>query len=727
MNRIRLSAILALASSALFAACVCANRVADTASDNSFVTRTGPGLEVDRGSESIESAPDAGSASGTIAFRGREIDLAPHIRGFPYRSLHVDGEGGRLFYIEKTDGGDILKVLPLAGDVDLAAGRQLNDVDWSTRNLWHYWSHVDEASGRLFAMADEANEERMNVYAISMSDGSVEQITDNDYTYGFSFSPDGGRLAYIARRGVTEPFNSCLMLRDLRSGDEREVWCDGGGADRFTWSDIHFQYEHSDDAAHDNVGLTHALLTVQHDGDRNKENIARIDLRSGELELLLERGVDTYKLWIAENGVFGDAVHFVSAAGGVDAVYRYNVADGSVVALAEFEHPIDHAELAVIPRGPAGSGQSTGTEPALVVMTQDNRRSVLSVHDGLTGAELEKATIEAMAGVAAISGGSIWTRASSARTPFEMYRIDTMLRRNANGSVDSFEMDDRLVVTVPDEVLARIQQCEVSEMSYRSFDGREITGLYYAPKSPLEGADRRVRITAFYGGANHWSNSSQIMCEAGIATLSPAPRGSSGFGAEFSALNDGDLGGDEIIDLFYAARWLEQEQGFSPEQIGVYGGSHGGYATMRALTFPPDTNGRGEGYDFGFGISHAGFSDIISFYEECNIPDWVILEAGDPADEAEKLRDRSPISHVERLRAPILLTHGENDSRVPVEESRRFARRARELDRPVTYVEFAGQGHGISGLDNAERYYRAVLDFMSEVIDSAGQGASPPR
>ena len=207
------------------------------------------------------------------------------------------------------------------------------------------------------------------------------------------------------------------------------------------------------------------------------------------------------------------------------------------------------------------------------------------------------------------------------------------------------------------------------------------------------------------------------MCEAGVATLSPSPRGSWGFGAEFAALNDGDLGGDEIIDIFYAARWLESDRGYSNSQIGVYGGSHGGYATMRALTFPPETNERGESYDFGFGMSHAGFSNIISFYETCNIPDWVLLEAGDPATDAERLLDRSPISHVERLQAPILLTHGENDSRVPVDESRLFAAAAAELGAPVTYVEFAGQGHGIDGLDNTLTYYSTIFDFLDAVIE----------
>ena len=137
---------------------------------------------------------------------------------------------------------------------------------------------------------------------------------------------------------------------------------------------------------------------------------------------------------------------------------------------------------------------------------------------------------------------------------------------------------------------------------------------------------------------------------------------------------------------------------------------------MRALTFPPETNGRGEDYDFGFGMSHAGFSSIVSFYDATNIPDWIILEAGDPVAEREKLLDRSPISHVDLLDSPILLTHGSNDNRVGVTESRSFVEAARQVEKPVTYVEFEGQGHGISGLENQVTYYQTRFDFLESVV-----------
>jgi dipeptidyl aminopeptidase/acylaminoacyl peptidase len=211
------------------------------------------------------------------------------------------------------------------------------------------------------------------------------------------------------------------------------------------------------------------------------------------------------------------------------------------------------------------------------------------------------------------------------------------------------------------------------------------------------------------------------MCAAGFTVVSPSVRGSDGFGRDFHALNDRDLGGDEIVDLFWVARWLEERAGLDARHIGVYGGSHGGYATMRAMTFPPGTNGRNESYPFGFGMAHAGFSDIQTFHDKCNIPDWVVLESGDPSKPADlaKMKDRSPLSHVDRLQFPLLLTHGSNDWRVPVDESRQFAKKATAAGLPITYVEFEGQGHRIEGLALQVKLFQARFDFLMAVANAA--------
>src|SRR5690606_2611236 len=127
-----------------------------------------------------------------------------------------------------------------------------------------------------------------------------------------------------------------------------------------------------------------------------------------------------------------------------------------------------------------------------------------------------------------------------------------------------------------------------------------------------------------------------------------------------------------------------------------------------------------ESYAFGFGMSHAGFSDIASFYDATNIPDWVVLESGDPGvpKDRAKMDERSPLTHVERLKAPLLITHGSADWRVPVEESRRFAEAAKAQGRPVQYVEFQGQGHHIEGLALQVQLYQARFDFLRAVAEA---------
>jgi dienelactone hydrolase len=290
------------------------------------------------------------------------------------------------------------------------------------------------------------------------------------------------------------------------------------------------------------------------------------------------------------------------------------------------------------------------------------------------------------------------------------------------------------VIALPETLTSQIVQCRAEAVKIPTFDRvngkpRELHAFVLRPIRPLSDRSRQLALVeSFYGGDNSYSTFDHIMCAAGITVVSASVRGSDGFGKSFHALNDRDLGGDEIVDLFHVARWTERNLGLTAPQIGVFGGSHGGYATMRALTFPPTTNDRNDSYPFGFGLAHAGFSDIKSFHDQSNIPDWVVLESGDPAVPADltRMRDRSPLSHVDRLQSPLLLTHGANDWRVPVGESRAFAEKAKALGKPVTYVEFAGQGHHIEGLALQRKLYQTRFDFLMSVARPAQTPAARP-
>lgn len=631
-----------------------------------------------------------------VGFRDRQIDLEPYVQGFPYSGFQLSAADGFALWFHTTPEGQHLMTsdIALADELDPTQGRQLGSVDWATRSWWG--AEYVPALDTYFAWADEANEERMNVYTMSPETGELTQLTHNDYTYGFGVSLDGARFVFVSRNGAGEPYNSCVHLRNLRTGDERRLICDEGGDDRFTWTGVLF--------GHDNNS---AVVSIQHDGDRNRGNIALIDLMAEEptLDLLLPRAELNYSLWVVEHSLIGDSFLYVSAESGFDELYSFDLLSRQSTQLTQFGEELSSLEF--VP----------GDQNLVVLTRKRPHETELTFIAADSGEVLYSEVLPYAATLYDAWDDLAYLRATSVGSPFEVVRLQWSRFEGA------LQVAQQTFASLPEALANRIVHCDTTRVSIPTFDTlpdgstRTLHAFYSGPRNPpADDAERLVRITSFYGGENGFSTGTQILCEAGIATLSPAPRGSSGFGADFAALNDGDLGGDEIIDLFYAARWLEREFGYLPHQIGVAGGSHGGYATMRALTFPPETNGRNESYNFGFGLSHAGFSDIIDFFEACNIPDWVVLEAGDPTTEADKLRDRSPLTHASRLQAPLLLTHGTNDQRVPIAGSRDFAAAAAEHGAPVTFVEFEGQGHGIEGLENTLVYYRAIFSFLETVL-----------
>lgn len=656
---------------------------------------TGTGGAKERASDSGRSPSltlTGDPATSLVRYRDREVDLAPFLVGYPYSRFSPDLEHGHLLYFESTPEGQFLRYQELGtGSPDPAAGRRLTDIDWSTRSYWGARYHA--ASDRFFLTSDESNDEKMNVYALSRRDGSLEQITHHDYTYGWGFSEDERFLAVLDRSGMTEPFHTTLKIHDLETGEVRTVLSDEGRDVRFTWTEPRFDF--------DNSAL---FLEVLHDGNRNTPNLARIDLTSPnpDFDLLLPPRVVRYGVSMMKGWVDDHTLLFQSGESGTQDIYRLNLADDSVTRITDFKENVASAAL-----------MKVGERPVILALLGGHVTTEFRLVDPTSGDSLAQSSLPSNCWISDHHGPDAIFQSADTTTPFRLGRV-SVVPGPSEGSL-TFQFDSWL--ELPSEHQKQICTLRSELVEFPTFD-RTLQGFYLEPiNPPKDPAERRVMIIAFYGGDNSYSRDAHILGAAGIATFSPRVRGAWGNGEEFAALNDGDLGGDEIVDLFYAARWLVEHKGYEPHQIGVRGGSHGGYATLRAMTFPPETNDRNDSFDFGFGWSHAGFSDIISFHDECNIPDWVTKEAGDPVRERDKLIDRSPLTHVDRLRAPILLTHGANDWRVPVDESRRFVERAKDLGRPVEYLEFEGQGHGIQGFDNQVRYYQGVMQFLETIQD----------
>jgi dipeptidyl aminopeptidase/acylaminoacyl peptidase len=643
-----------------------------------------------------EPAPTA-EASGIVRYFDREIDLQPFLAGFPYGRWQPSLRTGKLFYFSIGDAYGLRMLEPGAGAPwDLGGGKPIGEVDWSKRSLWSIHHHAPSDS--LWLHADAANDEKMNLWRVSLKDGAIEQVTDHDYVYGLGFSADDKTIAYLPRAGKQAPFRTCLRIRDVGSGDEREVVCDTPAL-TFTWSELRF----SPDASA-------VYFTAQVSGDRNRVQLVRVDLsaKTPRVETLTNTRARRSDLTLLDIDS-PDELVYVANDDGFANLHAYSRKTKKSRQLTKLTEDITSAErvddgIIAVHRTPAGSTLVL-VDPA-TGQVRDSKRFAGSV-DVIDG-----------------HGHRAWLTQESPDIVFEALEVDTTGGRLAVRQV-----------AAPDAALApKVVACKATAVQIPTFDTDKKTGkqrLLHAfllePREPLADPEQRLGlITSFYGGSNSFSELDQVFCAAGLTVVSPSVRGSDGFGRDFHALNDRDLGGDEIVDLFWVARWLEQRAGLDAQHIGVYGGSHGGYATMRAMTFPPSTNERNDSYPFGFGMSHAGFSDIKTFHDACNIPDWVVLESGDPSKAADlaKMKDRSPLSHVDRLQMPLLLTHGSNDWRVPVDESRQFVREAEKRGAPVTYTEFAGQGHRIEGLALQVKLFQTRFDFLMAVARGASGGTS---
>jgi dipeptidyl aminopeptidase/acylaminoacyl peptidase len=137
----------------------------------------------------------------------------------------------------------------------------------------------------------------------------------------------------------------------------------------------------------------------------------------------------------------------------------------------------------------------------------------------------------------------------------------------------------------------------------------------------------------------------------------------------------------------------------------VHGWSYGGYLALIALTRWPTL--------FASGSSHAGMSDLATFFTETET--WMaaasVTEYGDPVVDADLLRDLSPLHRMDRVRAPTLLVHGEQDTNVPVGESVRAYQALREAGVRTEMFLLPGEGHTIVGREGRVASTRLITEW----------------
>jgi dipeptidyl aminopeptidase/acylaminoacyl peptidase len=252
---------------------------------------------------------------------------------------------------------------------------------------------------------------------------------------------------------------------------------------------------------------------------------------------------------------------------------------------------------------------------------------------------------------------------------------------------------------------------------FPSFDGEEVPVFLFTPES---GGPFPVVVTVHGGPESQWrpwyspafAALTQYLVSRGYAVAAPNVRGSTGYGKRYEHLDDVRLRPDSVADLASLHGWLAGRPEIDSSRAVLYGGSYGGYMVLAGLAFQPEL--------WAAGVERVGVANFVTFLERTSAYRRAAreVEYGSLAEDREFLEEISPGNHVEKIRAPLLIQHGRNDPRVPVNESETIHRQLTEQGVRCELLIHEDEGHAIGKLANRIDYFTRVVDFLDEVLGS---------
>lgn len=245
----------------------------------------------------------------------------------------------------------------------------------------------------------------------------------------------------------------------------------------------------------------------------------------------------------------------------------------------------------------------------------------------------------------------------------------------------------------------RLELGEVQFNRVKSFDGLEIPTYIVTPK------ERRGTVVYVHGGP--WGEVSDTytpliasLALAGYKVVAPNFRGSTGYGDTFMMLDVGDVGGGDLRDVVEVRKTLQ-------EDVCIVGYSYGGYMTLMALGKYPEM------WKCGFAGAPVTDWEEMRSMSDSSFKGFIdILLRGD----RELMRDRSPISYAEKVKAPLCIVTGQNDSRTPLRPILNYVNKLNESGKSFEFHVIPGAGHIPYDQEKLNKVLLPMLLFLEEAL-----------
>jgi dipeptidyl aminopeptidase/acylaminoacyl peptidase len=540
---------------------------------------------------------------------------------------------------------------------------------------------------RILVRADLDGSENNQLVEVDVSSGALDWLTDLPdvrheigVPYGSGthpYSPDSTLLGYASNRRDRSVFD--VLVRDLRTGEDRTILA---GEDRY------FPVCWSPDGRR--LVILRAHQVSEHD-------LFVHDLAAGQTRHVTPHdGPATYRPigW----SVDGRGIYLLTNEDRpVSGLAYLDLVESRLDWIATPDHDIDAAAVSADGRRMVWARNVDGF-------------STLVVRYGGKANSIDVLPVGAVAKPDGLDGHSI------ALTP-DCTRLVCMLSR-ATRPTDLYVLD----LDAPDRPRAERLTgfgdpvpagTEPDVVRIPSTDGVTVSALQFRPPGAGVQAPCPV-VIAIHGGPEdqefpHWEWTSglyQYLLHNGIGVLAPNIRGSTGYGKTHQRLIYRSWGDGDLRDIAACVEFCRQADWIDGDRLGVFGASYGGFAVLSSLSRLPQA--------WAVGVNVFGPSDLPAFARTVpphwrrRVREWI----GDPDDDAAMLANRSPLTYVDQIRAPLLTVQGAQDTRVVKPAADRLVARLRELGRDVEYLVLPDDGHGFGTRETYVAVMSACADWL---------------
>lgn len=252
---------------------------------------------------------------------------------------------------------------------------------------------------------------------------------------------------------------------------------------------------------------------------------------------------------------------------------------------------------------------------------------------------------------------------------------------------------------------------------YRSFDGKTISAFVWLPAN-LKRDGSNPGVVLPHGGptgqtVDGFNRTVAALASRGYVCIAANVRGSTGYGIEFQEANHMDIGGGDLQDEVYAARFLTATGYVDPKRIGITGGSYGGYMTLMALGKTPEL--------WAAGVEEYGIINWFTMlqHEDPSLQAYQRTLIGDPVKDKKVYEDDSPITFIRKAKAPLLVLQGDNDIRVPKEEAVQVVDILEKAGTVVAAHYYPNEGHGFAKRENQIDAIQRTIDWFDRYLKGA--------